>query len=120
EAIISGDELRPVSDTVPSVVASSDVMGPGVTPTVQCFQEAALGGVQERHPQENVRNFLNFQQANGSGEVPPTPPFEIYPQSNNNNNNNNNHQKPAPAALRNLPKLSIPPKPSVAPPRQEP
>ncbi|KAL2161512.1 hypothetical protein VTH06DRAFT_8074 [Thermothelomyces fergusii] len=115
EALVSSDDLRPVSDAVPSVVASSDVMGPGNMPTLQYLQEATLRAVQERDPQENVRNFLDFQRqhANGSSEVPPTPPFELFPSQNNN-------QKPTPAALRNLPKLSIPSKPSVAPPRQEP
>ncbi|KAL2138073.1 hypothetical protein VTI28DRAFT_7554 [Corynascus sepedonium] len=114
EAIVSSEDLRPVSDAVPSVVASSDVMGPGNLPPLQYLQEATLRNVQARDPQENVRQFLDFQRphANASSEVPPTPPFEIFPQGNN--------QKPAHAGLRSLPKLAIPSQPSVAAPRLEP
>jgi len=114
EAIVSTDDMfRPVSDAVPSVVASSDVMGPGSLPPLQYLQEAALRNLQARDPQENVRQFLDFQRphANASSEVPPTPPFEIFPQGN---------QKPAHAGLRGLPKLAIPSQPAVAAPRREP
>jgi hypothetical protein len=114
DAIVpSDDSFRPVSDAVPSVVASSDVMGPGSLPPLQYLQEAALRNVQARDPQENVRQFLDFQRPhlNASSEVPPTPPFEIFPQGN---------QKTPHAALRSLPKLAIPSQPAVAPPRREP
>lgn len=43
------NQLRPVSDAVPSVVASSDVLGPGVPP-FQYLQEANLRDVQQRDP----------------------------------------------------------------------
>ncbi|KAI1493172.1 hypothetical protein F5X96DRAFT_268712 [Biscogniauxia mediterranea] len=93
----STEVLRPVSDAVPSVIASSDVLGPGVPP-LQYLQEAALRNLQTRDPQDNVRQFLDFQHTQtGSNEVPPTPPFEIYPSS------RTPHE-----GLRALPKLSIP------------
>lgn len=97
----SMEALRPISDAVPSVVASSDVLGPGPSMTpFQYLQEATLRNVQARDPQDNVRQFLEFQHqqtGTGSGEVPPTPPFEVYPAA----------QAPH-EGLRKLPKLSIP------------
>ncbi|KAK3310589.1 uncharacterized protein B0T15DRAFT_489262 [Chaetomium strumarium] len=114
EAIVPSDEMfRPVSDAVPSVVASSDVMGPGNLPPLQYLQEATLRSIQARDPQENVRQFLDFQRPhlNASSEVPPTPPFEISPRGS---------QKAPHSGLRSLPKLSIPSQPAVAPPRREP
>ncbi|KAL2129584.1 hypothetical protein VTI74DRAFT_7555 [Chaetomium olivicolor] len=114
EAIVpSGDSsFRPVSDAVPSVVASSDVLGPGALPPLQYLQEATLRNIQTRDPQENVRQFLDFHRPhlNASSEVPPTPPFEIIPQT----------QKAPHAGLRSLPKLSIPSQPAAAIPRGEP
>lgn len=114
-ASIESDSLRPVSDAVPSVVASSDVLGPGNLPPIQYLQEATLRNVQERDPQDNVRQFLDLQRQhlNASSEVPPTPPFEIFPQSS---------QKPQNTGLRGLPKLSIPSQPpsvAAAPKREE-
>ncbi|RYO89079.1 hypothetical protein DL766_002794 [Monosporascus sp. MC13-8B] len=95
----STEALRPISDAVPSVVASSDVLGPGVPP-LQYLQEAALRNIQSRDPQDNVRQFLDFQHTQpGSSEVPPTPPFELYPPA--------AAQSPH-EGLRTLPKLSIP------------
>ncbi|GJC84158.1 protein pob1 [Colletotrichum liriopes] len=76
--------LRPVSDAVPSVVASSDVLGPGNATPLQYLQEAALRNVAARDPQDN--------------HCPPTPPFEMaFPT-----------MKAQPEGLRHLPKLSIP------------
>ncbi|KAI1112481.1 hypothetical protein F5Y14DRAFT_453013 [Nemania sp. NC0429] len=94
----STEALRPMSDAVPSVVASSDVLGPGVSP-FQYLQETALRNLQMRDPQDNVQQFLDFQhQHNGvnTGEVPPTPPFELHP------------GRTPHGGLRALPKLSIP------------
>ncbi|OBR15541.1 PH domain-containing protein [Colletotrichum higginsianum IMI 349063] len=89
--------LRPVSDAVPSVVASSDVLGPGNATPLQYLQEAALRNVVARDPQDNVRQFLDFQKHEDS-TVPPTPPFEMaFPT-----------MKAQPEGLRHLPKLSIP------------
>lgn len=102
------DAFRPVSDAVPSVVASSDVMGPGSLPPLQYLEAATLRALQQRDPQDNVRHFLDFQQQHpaDSAEVPPTPPFEIYPT-----------QQTPHQGLRSLPKLSIPGQ--VAPPRRQ-
>lgn len=44
----------------PSIVASSDLLGPGDMPTV-ALDENALKKVAERDPQENVKNFLTLQ-----------------------------------------------------------
>lgn len=97
----STEALRPMSDAVPSVVASSDVLGPGAGMTpFQYLQEATLRNVQARDPQDNVRQFLDFQHQHGSesqSDVPPTPPFEIGSVA----------QAPH-EGLRALPKLSIP------------
>ncbi|KAK2002284.1 PH domain-containing protein [Colletotrichum falcatum] len=90
--------LRPISDAVPSVVASSDVLGPGNATPLQYLQEAALRNVAARDPQDNVRQFLDFQKHEGSSTVPPTPPFEMAPPT----------MKAQPDRLRHLPKLSIP------------
>jgi hypothetical protein len=101
EAMRPADDMyRPVSDAIPSVVASSDVMGPGNLPPLQYLAEATLRNVQSRDPQENVRQFLDFQHQNktASNEVPPTPPFEMITQG----------QRAPHHGLQSLPKLSIP------------
>ncbi|KAH6898375.1 SAM and PH domain-containing protein [Thelonectria olida] len=99
-ALDPNETLRPVSDAVPSVVASSDVLGPGGMPPLQYLQEATLRNLQSRDPQDNVRQFLNFQHHDDCNEVPPTPPFDPNPTS----------QAPH-HGLRRLPKLAIPGKP---------
>jgi len=101
---------RPVSDAVPSVVASSDVLGPGQVPAIRHLEEASLKNLETRDPQDNVKQFLQFQhmdpyQVNWSSEVPPTPPYEMFPTL------PNPHSK-----LQTLPRLAIPP-PRPAPPR---
>ncbi|OTB07540.1 hypothetical protein M426DRAFT_8542 [Hypoxylon sp. CI-4A] len=102
----STEALRPMSDAVPSVVASSDVLGPGMAP-FQYLQEAALRNLQTRDPQDNVRQFLDFQHQEGdsacTSEVPPTPPFEILPTAAAAAARATPHE-----GLRALPKLSIP------------
>ncbi|KAF7545262.1 hypothetical protein G7Z17_g9303 [Cylindrodendrum hubeiense] len=107
------ETLRPVSDAVPSVVASSDVLGPGTLPAFQYLQEATLRSFQSRDPQDNVRQFLNFQHQelrDDCNDVPPTPPFQANPGVQVPHHN-----------LRRLPRLSIPNKPPpprvVQPPR---
>ncbi|PNY24721.1 Protein pob1 [Tolypocladium capitatum] len=99
-AIDPNEALRPMSDAAPSVVASSDVLGPGGLPPWQYLQEATLRNLQARDPQDNVRQFLSFQHQenkNCTDQVPPTPPFELTP------------AVTAPHhGLRLLPKLSIP------------
>lgn len=96
------NSIRPVSDAVPSVVASSDVMGPSV-PQFRTLEEGCLRDIQQRDPQDNVKQFLQFQHIDPSWsseqvEQPPTPPYEMFP------------TLPTPHSnLRSLPKLAIPP-----------
>lgn len=100
KAINPNEAHRPMSDAVPSVVASSDILGPGGLPPFQYLQEATLRNLQARDPQDNVRQFLSFQHQqnkNCTDEVPPTPPFELTPAV-----------KAPHHGLRRLPKLSIP------------
>ncbi|EAS29182.3 SAM and PH domain-containing protein [Coccidioides immitis RS] len=71
--------LRPKSDATPSLVASSDVLGPSQLPELKLSAEN-LNGVQPRDPQENVRQFLNFQHMHNP--VQPEynqPPLEMFP-----------------------------------------
>jgi len=109
---VNDDFFRPSSNAITSMVASSDVMGPGGLPPVQYLQEAMLQSVQQRDPQDNVRQFLDFQthQLPASSEIPPTPPFEILPRD--------VQEKAAGRGLRGLPKLSIPGQPAVGVRRQ--
>ena len=93
--------LGPTSVVVPSVVASSDLLGPAQPPVR--LDETVLSVVQSRDPQENVRQFLSFQHIDRSvPEEPTTPPYEMFPplsppvaQTPHSN-------------LRSLPKLTIP------------
>ena len=79
---------RPVSEAapsvvVPSVVASSDVLGPDQLPD---FTLQELQKLEHRDPQDNVRQFLSLQgveqpYVNATPiEAPPTPPMELFPQ----------------------------------------
>lgn len=100
-AIDPNDIPRPFSDAVPSVVASSDVLGTEGVGPLQYLQEATLRNMAARDPQDNVRQFLGFQKADvlhSADYVPPTPPFESMPAI----------QSSAHQSLRRLPKLSIP------------
>ncbi|CZT02984.1 uncharacterized protein RCO7_06040 [Rhynchosporium graminicola] len=102
----TAEAVRPVSDAVPSVVASSDVLGPSV-PAFHHLEEASLRNVQLRDPQENVKHFLQFQhmdlsQAPWSSEAPPSPPYEMFP-------NLQAPNGPSNSKLHNLPRLAIPP-----------
>jgi hypothetical protein len=78
---------RPASEAatsviVPSVVASSDVLGPS---QLADFTLQDLQIVEKRDPQDNVRQFLILQgleQPYSSAtpiEAPPTPPVEMFP-----------------------------------------
>ena len=100
-AIDPDDALRPSSDAAQSVVASSDIMGPGGMTLLQYIQETAAQSVTARGPQDSIRQFLSFQQHTGSDQVPPTPPFEITRLPHH--------------GLRRLPKLSIPREERTAP-----
>ncbi|KAF4505150.1 hypothetical protein G6O67_007130 [Ophiocordyceps sinensis] len=99
-AIDPNEDQRPMSEALQSVVASSDVLGPGGLLPLHYLREAALRNVQARDPQDNVRQFLGFQHQHnktGADQVPPTPPFELTPAA-----------KLPHHGLRWLPKLSIP------------
>ena len=129
---------RPVSEAVPSVVASSDVLGPTV-PAFRHLEEASLRNIQSRDPQENVKQFIKFQhidpqQAVWSAEEPPTPPYEMFPALQTPHvglpaspHPAHRQSQVAPASktpasqnphtgLRGLPKLAIPGPPRPAPP----
>lgn len=92
----------PVSTVVPSVVASSDLLGPAQYPPVR-LQEDNLRVLQSRDPQENVRQFLSFQHMDRQApEEPTTPPYEMFPPL-------SPPVAQAPhSGLRALPKLTIP------------
>ena len=94
--------FRPTSEVVPSVVASSDLLGPGSLPALR-LDEDVLKVVQSRDPQENVRQFLSFQHVGGSLEEPTTPPYEMFPPLSPPSNTQAPH-----GHLRRLPKLTIP------------
>lgn len=94
--------LRPTSEAVPSVVASSDVFGPGRLPALR-LDEDMLRVVQTRDPQENVRHFLAFQHLDEPIEEPTTPPYEMFPPLSPPRNTQPPHDH-----LRRLPKLTIP------------
>ncbi|PWY78474.1 hypothetical protein BO94DRAFT_178437 [Aspergillus sclerotioniger CBS 115572] len=109
--------LRPKSDTEPSVVASSDVLGV-VTPRLS---EEALNEIRKLDPQEKMRQFFSYQHLEHSSDsdsdsdsesdispAPPVPPkvapnvaapFLPPPATRTNNMTAN---------LRSLPKLVIP------------
>ncbi|CAK3851774.1 SAM and PH domain containing [Lecanosticta acicola] len=78
------DPFRPVSEAQPSIVASSDLLGPGQLPSF-ALQEDALGQLGSRDPQENVKRFLEFQHIKSpiGEDVPPSPPaeprYEMFP-----------------------------------------
>ena len=94
--------LRPTSEAVPSVVASSDLLGPAQLPTLR-LDEDVLKIVKARDPQENVRQFLSFQHMAKPIEEPTTPPYEMFPPLSPPANVQGPHGN-----LRHLPKLTIP------------
>lgn len=94
--------FRPASEAVPSVVASSDLLGPGRLPAVR-LDEDVLRVIQAQDPQENVRQFLNFQHLDQPNEEPTTPPYEMFPPLSPPRNTQAPHGN-----LSNLPRLTIP------------
>ncbi|KAF2710459.1 hypothetical protein K504DRAFT_476420 [Pleomassaria siparia CBS 279.74] len=78
------DVYRPTSDAMPSVVASSDLLGPGELPEFD-LEEGMLQRLDQRDPQDNVRQFLSlqgFEQPYTTAtpiEAPPTPPLDMFP-----------------------------------------
>jgi hypothetical protein len=100
------EDVRPTSDAEPSVVASSDVLGPEQPPHFDITPEK-LSEIAPRDPQENVRQFLTFQhlQSTSSVNAPSPPP------ANSASFTASLPRKPPPALaehLRHLPKLTIP------------
>ncbi|KAL2863776.1 uncharacterized protein BJX67DRAFT_362596 [Aspergillus lucknowensis] len=97
----------PKSDVTPSLVASSDIMGPNHQADIQLSQER-LNDVQSRDPQENVRNFLSFQRLSQLQPVtdPATPPAEHTPMSDS--PKSTKETATLSENLRQLPKLHIP------------
>ena len=94
---------RPLSEAVPSVVASSDVLGPGRLPALR-LDEDLLRVVQTRDPQENVRQFLSFQHLDEPTEQLSTSPYEMFPPLSPPGATQAPH-----CNLSLLPKLTIPP-----------
>lgn len=62
-------DLRPISEGVPSVVASSDVFGPSELPDF-ALHEAYVQQLEKRDPQENVKAFLHFQHVSSPLDAP--------------------------------------------------
>lgn len=96
-------KLESKPDVTPSIVASSDALGP-VQPNDLPLSQDKLHDVQPRDAQENVRNFLNFQRLSRLRPVndPSTPPRETFPSPGS--------DSPGTLAenLRSLPRLRIP------------
>ena len=101
-------EARPASEVgpsvlgVPSVVASSDLLGPGALPPLR-LDESHLRGLQARDPQENVRQFLTFQHVNEGPEEPENGPYDMFPPCSPPGHTQAPHQR-----LQSLAKLTIP------------
>ena len=93
--------VGPASVVMPSVVASSDLLGPSQLPVR--LDEDVLRVVTSRDPQENVRQFLNFQHVDREmPEEPITPPYEMFPPL------SPPKAYPPHNNLRSLPRLTIP------------
>lgn len=100
--------LRPTSEAEPSVVASSDVLGPAQQPKL-C--EEALNGVMPRDPQESIRQFLSYQHL-GLQNSKPIPEIVTTTVTSVPFTQLSPTQSPNIAAnLRSLPKLTIPAEP---------
>lgn len=99
----------PNSDTVPSLTASSDVLGPNQS-TEPYLSEEKLNVVQPRDPQENVRNFLNFQCMGRlqPANDPATPPGEISLSPQEESPSSEKANANLTENLRHLPRLRIP------------
>ncbi|OBT88040.1 hypothetical protein VE02_02934 [Pseudogymnoascus sp. 03VT05] len=106
----TAEAVRPFSEAQPSVVASSDLLGPGEIPSFSHLDPAQLAALATRDPQDNVKQFLNFQhvEQNWSSEEPATPPYEMFPSLPASLQHTAQPTHPLPN-LRNLPKLAIPP-----------
>lgn len=70
------DPFRPASNMIPSMVASSDVLGQSQLPAFALHPDM-LDQVEKRDPQDNVRQFLAFQHMQSPVDVTPTSPPEL-------------------------------------------
>ncbi|CAG8264191.1 unnamed protein product [Penicillium olsonii] len=97
------------SDMSSSLVASSDLMGPGKPSSFQLSREM-LKEVKPRDPQENVRNFLNFQSLDRlqTANHPATPPLEHLSSPSSDTPDSAKITPTLADHLRHLPKLRIP------------
>ncbi|KAK2767567.1 hypothetical protein FQN54_003725 [Arachnomyces sp. PD_36] len=102
---------RPKSDATPSLVASSDVLGPQQAAQFKLSEEK-LNEVQPRDPQENVRQFLNFQHMSALKlpDEPATPRADTFPSPDTPGSAKTNVTLSE--NLRHLPKLTIPEEPA--------
>ncbi|KAJ5928739.1 Sterile alpha motif type 2 [Penicillium verhagenii] len=93
----------PKSEVTPSIVASSHALGPKHVSEMPISEEQ-LDDVESRDPQENVRNFLNFQRLSRLQPVtdPATPPIDVFPSPDADSPGSLAEQ------LRSLPRLRIP------------
>ncbi|PSK43749.1 hypothetical protein B9Z65_7263 [Elsinoe australis] len=71
------DINRPVSEGIPSVVASSDVLGPEQLPEF-ILHEDMLQALDQRDPQENVKHFLHLQHISSPMEAPEAPEYDTF------------------------------------------
>ncbi|KAF4547753.1 SAM domain-containing protein [Elsinoe fawcettii] len=115
-----------VSEVIPSIVASSDVLGPDQLPDIY-LHEDMLQSLDKRDPQENVKHFLHLQHISSPMDAPEVSEYETFDEPRYEMFPSMYHQTPyvphqAPAAplqvprhtpaplenLKHLPKLSIP------------
>lgn len=101
--------MSPKSELTPSLTASSDIMGPGKLSAFQLSQEK-LREVKPRDPQENVRNFLNFQSLDRlqTDNQPATPPTEFVSLFGSESCDSAKITPTLSEHLRHLPRLRIP------------
>lgn len=99
----------PKSEVAPSIIASSDALGPNQAAQQYPLSEDKLNVVEPRDPQENVRHFINFQRLSRLQPVndPATPPRETFPSPNGDSPNSMRNASLS-ENLRHLPKLRIP------------
>ncbi|KAH8423044.1 SAM and PH domain-containing protein [Aspergillus melleus] len=101
----------PKSDVTPSVIASSDALGINQVQISDIpLSQDKLEGVQPRDPQENVRNFLNFQRLSKLQPItdPATPPKEHFSSPSSDSPGSAKANATLSENLRTLPKLRIP------------
>ncbi|KAJ5734536.1 Sterile alpha motif type 2, partial [Penicillium manginii] len=97
----------PKSEITPSLVASSDAMGPNAA---SALSREKLREVKPRDPQENVRNFLNFQSLDKLRTVndPPSPPREFISSPGLDSPDSAKITPTLAQKVRDLPRLHIP------------